>query len=583
MWDMPLQPAPARIHVNSGPARHAHRVYQIAVGVRPLADVGPVETFTEARTLCLRWMSANLRGAAGKTVPAKAYAGESFREAADSAHRCRAVSLPKSGLWAGRLDHSDGKVAGRMWSADVALSRSEGGDLQFALRLLCTSPAGCLDPVPHSRPNIVNTLAREIGLIDSRHLAEKPWLLESRYDVDALHGLLSDPERTFPVVVLSGVGPLDIPGHPSGYAVDPQVLAERLLGLAHVVALPRYLGRLWEGRVGRAWAVFHGAVRVYRPGFDPSADSLRHHPRTLLDGVQWWDHNSKRGDEAFEEHLYEQTFRSCTSRMLDSRVAIFYHDARSLELKLGFEQRLAGIKSETVKLQEQKEYYESRVEALEQDQNVWRGLVTEAEVDRDATEEKLAALQEKYNELKRQNYWVDRELERVRGKIGGNDRSEKEPPIPDSFEQIDQWCKEHLSGKLVLHPRAIRAATDSRYRDYKNVPLVYQCLLALANEFRSMRLRGKDNEGDEWEATLLRLSVDCVPSITDNRAGEQGDDYNVIYPVGSRGKRRLELHLRGNSSYEPRYGLRVYFFFDEERHLVVVGYFPGHLGTRISN
>jgi hypothetical protein len=40
---------------------------------------------------------------------------------------------------------------------------------------------------------------------------------------------------------------------------------------------------------------------------------------------------------------------------------------------------------------------------------------------------------------------------------------------------------------------------------------------------------------------------------------------------------RLSMHLAGSPSRDGRYGLRIYFAWDEEQQLVVVGQLPDHL------
>jgi hypothetical protein len=86
--------------------------------------------------------------------------------------------------------------------------------------------------------------------------------------------------------------------------------------------------------------------------------------------------------------------------------------------------------------------------------------------------------------------------------------------------------------------------------------------------------------GSLQESFLKRvedLEMQYGPSMGKSRAAEQGDTYFVEW----RGKRRfLENHLKKGVAKDERHTLRIYFFWDEENQVVVVGSLPGHLQTR---
>ena len=73
--------------------------------------------------------------------------------------------------------------------------------------------------------------------------------------------------------------------------------------------------------------------------------------------------------------------------------------------------------------------------------------------------------------------------------------------------------------------------------------------------------------------------MEISKSISETRAGEQGDEYFVRY----RGRREfLGWHLKKGTSRDASRDLRIYFFWDEEDEEVVIGYLPGHLDNRIT-
>ena len=98
-------------------------------------------------------------------------------------------------------------------------------------------------------------------------------------------------------------------------------------------------------------------------------------------------------------------------------------------------------------------------------------------------------------------------------------------PIPDNYKVMGEWVKEHLAGRLILHPRAERAASKAVYTE---VGTVYRALLILANEYRDSRMGiGTD---EVFRQALAKCGMDCSGSIDVTRAGEEGEAYFVRYP-----------------------------------------------------
>jgi hypothetical protein len=156
---------------------------------------------------------------------------------------------------------------------------------------------------------------------------------------------------------------------------------------------------------------------------------------------------------------------------------------------------------------------------------------------------------------------------------------EPEEPLPESLDELESWAQQKLKGKILLHSRALNGAKKSRYVD---PALIYRSLLFLGNEYRELRINGYlGDSADRCQARLLELGLELTNSITPARAGEQGEDYYVDYP--SLGETQfLKHHLKKGTSRDERRCFRVYFFWDEIEKLVVVGWLPSHLGTRLS-
>lgn len=100
------------------------------------------------------------------------------------------------------------------------------------------------------------------------------------HDVSSLAGLLYNPDRRLPVVVVS----IDDDG---GSQIDLGKLANRLSGTAHLRCIaiePSFeLTRL----VGKRMSVFNGAIRIYMPGLEQETEDPFKHPLWLAPHSGW--------------------------------------------------------------------------------------------------------------------------------------------------------------------------------------------------------------------------------------------------------------------------------------------------------
>jgi hypothetical protein len=146
-------------------------------------------------------------------------------------------------------------------------------------------------------------------------------------------------------------------------------------------------------------------------------------------------------------------------------------------------------------------------------------------------------------------------------------------------EAAQEWIDGGRAGKLVLHPRALRALGEHVYGE---VGEVYEVLDILANEYHAMRLRSADDEAPRraLEERLRTAGLRLSGSISESERGRFHNHYHVMTDDG---ERFLESHIRnGGSTADPVRCLRVYFFWDEKRKQVVVGSLPSHLPNRLS-
>jgi hypothetical protein len=522
--------------------------------------------FNTARDLVVRWMNRRVKNELGFSLPKIAWEGQPFEIDRDG-QLYAATELAELGLWTARIEHHDSTVAARTWTVDIAL-RQVGASVIVLQRTLCTSPSDCTHSAPLTVPKIVRDLVREVGMRDVLPITEQPWILSNEADLELLELALADQARRIPVVMLTETDerPRDT-YKVKPFVLDPKGLASELLGLAHVVIMPRDLGFSWTKRVGKMWSAFNGAVRTFRPGLSFENDDPYRHPLAKLDDIVMWEYDgvlspSKlQSEDAFQHFLKEKMFQTIASRPIRSEETLFYRYAKV--------RSLSAKSAEHAGSSQMEEELRLEIEELKKQAEEERG-------EKDFAYNYSADLEESIQRLQKERFNLRAQLESLREKLGGTVRAEI--PIPDSLEDLEEW-QANVTGQLILAPKAIRAASKSDFRDPK---LVYQALLLLANEYRQMRIHGGGELRDAYERGLKTLKLTEARSISDARVGEQGEEYYVTHPLDPQRRVLLEDHLKRGTDRDPRNVLRIYFLWDQQEQLVVVGWLPTHLETRNS-
>jgi hypothetical protein len=480
------------------------------------------------------------------------------------------VAIPELGTWSLRFEQPDAPfqdraaVAGRVWTTDVALVRRDTS-VGVGCRVNCASLPYCDEPITLTRPRVIVDMAQRLGMSSLRQLERFPWTINSDDDLDALFNLIIEPLRGLPVVVLTQPDKRQVGVPVADYVLDAEELARSLFGVAYVVKLPWDQGFKWTARVGKPWSAFLGAVRTYMPGLHFDLDSPSNHPRTLVDQILFWKGPSGTGEAAFTSFLVERMMQHAATKRIGWGDRMFLPDAKIKHAELARQKTHESGEWQTL-YEEEIHTLKSEVEQKEKEIDGYVAQVDEADRARRETDQENRNLRAQVNTL----------LCRLAEKTGED--PDQTVPIPDSYEELPDWVATHLTGRLVLHSRALRGVKEAVYED---VELVYRGLLLLAKQFRDTQL-GFDGAIDKFEAELGRLELKCTGSISRERAGEQGETYFVRHPTSASPRVFLDQHLTKSNSREARYALRIYFFWDGDTQQVVVGWLPSHLDNRMT-
>lgn len=150
------------------------------------------------------------------------------------------------------------------------------------------------------------------------------------------------------------------------------------------------------------------------------------------------------------------------------------------------------------------------------------------------------------------------------------------PKLPGD---VSEWVEAQFAGKLIFHQKA-KDLMHTVEPGEVDTRMVCDALEYLATDYRSSLLREIDDDelrlrcsrkyGRPFEVVpLTGLSGDAYPA-----------EYKIKYYIGHAGKpveSPLDLHLRVGVASDNL--LRIYFLYDKDKKLIVVGSLPKHLKT----
>ena len=467
-----------------------------------------------------------------------------------------------------RIEHSDGKFQGREWLTEVeVIARDEKALL--GIKVSYTTPEGAdYNRNIFSVPTFIWEILNKNGFSDVRELKQSVFEADSEEKLNELYDLLVDKNRIFPVVVITDLKNDEDSTSP---IISPEDLLYRAGIIAHVVHIPCELCFSWKNKVGYMWDVYNGAVRTYYENLNFDDDNFYEHPLFTAQRIAACEYVSDNGEDligatAFMELLIEKL------RNRNTRLRI---DWRGRGHKF-LETALREADSEQLK------FHNDKMNSLEK---TWEELCKEErerfEKEKNNLEDELLDAYEKSEQLKKdferargQIYSLECRIESLKQKLLDAGNAEEIIPAECTYEYIPQWVKEYFPTTLYLSPRAKRSLKQACYKD---VRLVYRALELLGTEYWQMKTGLLDKAAFEEKCHELdNVKVNAL-TITDSRAGERDDVYFIEY----RGKRRkLELHLKKGDDREEKNCLRIYYFWDDENSVVVIGSLPGHLETR---
>ena len=146
------------------------------------------------------------------------------------------------------------------------------------------------------------------------------------------------------------------------------------------------------------------------------------------------------------------------------------------------------------------------------------------------------------------------------------------PPLRDP-RLLQEWFEAAIGKeRMILHPRALKAASQSQLKDEE---LAYLGLLLLGHEYWTMKTIGGDPLRKIFYERAQRINLEIGGSIDPRKSRQYEGDY---YLRQDGREIFLDMHLKPRTnSRDPKTACRIYYAWDDVTRKVLVGSLPAHL------
>jgi len=299
-------------------------------------------------------------------------------------------------------------------------------------------------------------------------------------------------------------------------------------------------------RLGKRLSVFGGAVRLYLPGFDYSADPFAH--RLVLPDQL----TSPGGIQRASRWLREFAAQASLRRTRLGKDVLTFSELRTAKLKLQQSQLQEVNASESEQLSAALE----RIESLE---DRIKNIIDEQEYYIEEFEKERERADIAESQSQKAAFRIQQLSDQL--KTAQNDPDEG-IILPKTWSDVLNWCDEKLAGRVILTSKARRGVRNPKF---KNAETVAKCLLWLANEGRDRFREG----GGPVANTAIFDRIWNAPCGADA----------FEFDWGGR-KFSADWHIKsGGNTRDPSRCLRIYYCFDPQTQQIVVADMPAHRRT----
>lgn len=150
---------------------------------------------------------------------------------------------------------------------------------------------------------------------------------------------------------------------------------------------------------------------------------------------------------------------------------------------------------------------------------------------------------------------------------------------PAKHSDIGKWVSDHFNGRILLHDRALSMLSQREARDV-DITMLCDALDFLGTDYWETVFGSMSQETMLNNCSLKYQRPFSVAPIQDRTIAHTSTQYHIPYADKPNAKEKmhpLKLHLKVRN--DPASLLRIYFFLDKRRQLIVIGSLPHHLKT----
>lgn len=503
---------------------------------------------------------------------------------------------PDLGTKSDNLEQERKPVAGRVFETNIAF-RIFNNTLECGFKTICSEPVGTDEPCEAFRVSVVKTMVRnkELGLRQERAIIEKPHILDSVDKIKRIAGYIRDEERQLPLVVVS-----EYITAPDLFAFFKSLEQEKggfktaLLSSLEtimkeniengVVELPTKLGDLAKLCMGFAHFYILPAKSIDL--FNEKTKS--NHPLSNGDAVIFFptacekrDCFFKREEICRDQQAFFQTVREIIThypmrKTMHFGNVKFIKEARAEEqqtmIDMG-ESKDDLVRAFNIKLENEQSKH------AEESANLRRALGD--------ADKRVERLKVEICEVKAEKKSLFEKLGENAARLEDSDNSRKQEYAqramllnrPSKPEETAAWVEKYFDDRLILHSNAVGLLKKLTAAEV-DMPLMCDCIEFLATEHRDYLLRKINQDEMNTRCSEKYNRPFIVTASGDGSINAYPHEYKIKYGLSAKGKpveKALNLHLKIGNDAEGL--IRIYFLYDKESELIVVGSLPKHLST----
>jgi len=538
---------------------------------------------------------------------------KSFR--IDSGYILESIFIEEDKTWAmqlvepdlgpnpGRTSQMRPPAPGRMFFTNIGLIMKEN-TVEIGINIQVSELENEEIPCEVFRVGVVKKLARnpKIGLEQELkyRIIEKPFVIETLNDIGKLKNLIQAEERQIPVLIISQPGGNTFLSHETlsilkqnsdNLTLIKNPLTEELNRLSEcgqVKKNPIVAEDMAEPMLGYAYTFnlpysFHddfvangdsslepGGICIYYP----SLFGGHKEKYSYQDICQNTDMTRKMIESNVQEFLKRKviTFgevkflRQLKQKEMENMLKTAKQQGEGEEVFLKEMEDYKRLRDQ--KLAEERGFFDQSITALEKEKEKQSNRIKQLEerLTKETTEqEHLNILNGELNTLKEENRKLKTQIEKL--------------CRPSKTTEIPKWVEDSFSGRLIFHEKAVTLIESTQTAEVDMV-LLCDALEFLAKEYRD-ELTGIISEDERNALCSKRYDRPfTVTPITGMTPNAYPLEYKIKYYKDEKGKTHesvLDLHLKSGTGTENL--LRIYFLYDKEKQLIVVGSLPKHLKT----